>query len=84
MTVEEIIAKARTNPMRFFDFDYLEGEVYVVNFTSNEIKIQAVYSGELVRNLPKELLETAKINSSGYTNMHYWNGGKYTLTVTLT
>jgi hypothetical protein len=69
MTVQEIIETAMTNPTRFFDPHFMLG-VYGVDWYSDRVVIQAHYSGELIRELPQQLINTASIKlGTGFTKM---------------
>lgn len=84
MTVSELLNIAFTDPRRFYDKDFLKGEVYVVTILDDEVRIQATYSGELVRELPDELIQSAQVSlATGYTEMSV-KLDSYTLTVILT
>ena len=92
MTVQEIIDTGLTNPTRFFQPTYMAG-VYVVTWDEDTLKIQAEYSGELVRELPQQLLDSAQMKfSTGYTTMKCMStevrpnaqGGCYYIEITLT
>ncbi len=83
-TVSDLLHIAFTNPRKFYDKDFLRGEVYVVTILDDEVRIQANYDGVLVRELPDELIQSAQVSlATGYTTMSA-KFGLYTLTVTLT
>jgi hypothetical protein len=70
MTVLELTETVLTDPQKLFDPKYIGGEVYAITIYLNEIRIQATYSGELVRELPQHLLQEAQMElSTGYTEM---------------
>lgn len=92
MTLQEIIKTALTNPTRFFDPHYMLG-VYVVSFEEDTVCIQATYSGELIRELPQHLIESAQIKlGTGFTYLNaltteeipFSDGQCYTVELTLT
>lgn len=83
-TVSDLLHIAFTNPRKFYEKDFLRGEVYVISILDDEVRIQANYCGELVRELPDELIQTAQVSlATGYTTMSV-KTDLYTLTVTLT
>ena len=70
MTLQEIIETALTNPTRFFQPEYMLG-VYSVDWGSEGVIIQAHYSGELIRQLPTHLIESAQVKlGTGFTYLN--------------